>query len=112
MFIAQRLLLRWGFAIALGLALQFPVISSQAQEAAETGDGPTVTRTQHRDWVSLCVEQNGGAKRCVIQQTLRAEQPDGGQLQFQITVSRQEEQDLAEIALPLGLDLSVRSKKR
>ena len=101
----RRSLLTLCSIVVFAFAVHVVVSPSGAEESDDAVDGPSVTRTQHRDWVSICVGQAASVTRCAMQQVLRAEQPDGRQLQFQVSITRQEDQNLAEIALPLGLDL-------
>ena len=75
-----------------------------AQEQSQQ-DGPSITRTMHQDWQSICVDEAERASFCVIRQQLNVEFPDGAFADVTVIVSRQSEGYIIEIKLPLGLDL-------
>lgn len=65
---------------------------------------PKLTQTQHQDWVLICAEQ-AEQKRCHMQQTLSVQQGEQNQRVLQAIVTRQGDQRLLEIIVPLGVDL-------
>ena len=79
--------------------------AAHAVGADDDADGPSVTRTQHRDWQSVCSSRPGGDVVCIIQQALQVELPDGQPLGMLATVSLAGDSYVLEIAMPLGLEL-------
>lgn len=65
---------------------------------------PRLSQTQHQDWVLIC-EQQTEQKHCHMQQTLSVQQGEQTQHILQAIVTRQDEQRLLEIIVPLGVDL-------
>jgi invasion protein IalB len=78
-------------------------VSAQANENAQQTE-PKLTQTQHGDWVLLCSE-NAEQNRCQMQQTLSVQQGEQSQRVLQAIVTRQGDQRLLEIIVPLGIDL-------
>lgn len=68
-------------------------------------DGPSVTRTMHQYWQSICVDDVDKSAFCLIRQQRTVEFPNGQFAEVIVIISRQNEGYIIEIKLPLGLDL-------
>ena len=68
-------------------------------------DGPSMTRTMHQDWQSICVDEADKSAFCFIRQQKTVEFPNGQFAEVIVIISRQNEGYIIEIKLPLGLDL-------
>ena len=68
-------------------------------------DGPSVTRTMHQDWQSICVDEADKSEFCIIRQQLTVAFPNGNSAAVTVLVSRQNNGYIIEVKLPLGLDL-------
>ena len=80
------------------------VISLFSLSSHATAQQPKIEQTPYQDWLLVCAEQQD-KKQCQMMQTLSVEQGEQSQRVLQAIVTRNGEQRLLEISVPLGVDL-------
>jgi len=93
------------FVLTLPIWQAQSVMAQSATGTSENSiDSPSVTRSTHDDWQSLCVLREGKTT-CEVSQTLQIDKDGQVSFAMRITLSKQADKVLMEVALPLGLDL-------
>jgi invasion protein IalB len=90
------------FVLTLPFLLAHPAMAVTGDETSV--DAPSVTRSTYQDWQSTCVllEEKPA---CEITQTMQLEKDGQTSFAMRITLIKQADKTVMEIALPLGLDL-------
>ena len=92
------------FVLPLPLLLAQPAMALTDDETSI--DSPSVTTSTHGDWQTICV-QGEEKPACQVTQAMQFEKDGQTSFAMRITLFKQADNTLMEIALPLGLDLKA-----
>jgi invasion protein IalB len=92
------------FVLTLPLLLAQPAMALTDDETSI--DTPSVTSSTHKDWQTICVQREE-KPACEVTQTMQLEKDGQAIFAMRITLFKQAENTVMEIALPLGLDLQA-----
>jgi invasion protein IalB len=90
--------------LTLPLLLAQPAMALTGDETST--DTPSVTTSTHKDWQTICVQREE-KPACEVTQTMQLEKDGQASFAMRITLFKQAENTVMEIALPLGLDLQA-----
>ena len=90
------------FVLTLPFLLTQPAMAQAGDETSI--ESPSVTSSAYEDWHTVCVQQDEKSI-CEVTQTMQLEKDGQTSFAMRITLIKQADKTVMEIALPLGLDL-------